>query len=387
MEEKINKIFVFLFLLLFSFKIYGLELNSEKYILYNLNEDEILLEKDSHIETDIASLTKIMTILLAVEHTDDYSKEVTISKEMLDGITWDVAVVGFKKGEKVTYDDILYGAMLESGADATNAIAYLVSGSKDEFVKKMNEKAKELNLQNTSFANVVGLYDKNNYSSAYDMAQLLKYALQIPKYKELFETKTYKLSTGKTIKSTLIQYSNEDTSIITGSKTGYIKAAGRCLASTATVDDVNYLLITLNARANDKAIHIKDSLKVYNYYKDNYGYHSLVNENDLVVTLETKYSKEKEIDIYSQINKKYFYDNSFDKSKVTFEYNGLEEVSYFTEKGTKLGDVKIKYDGELVDTFELIYNEELTFSLTSLFLTHIVEVVLLLGIIVFIKRR
>ena len=111
---------------------------------------------------------------------------------MFDGIAWDVAVVGFKKGEKVTYDDLLYGAMLESGADATNALAILVSGNKKDFVQKMNEKARELNLQNTSFANVVGLYDKNNYSSAYDMAELLKYALKNPKYKELFETKTYK---------------------------------------------------------------------------------------------------------------------------------------------------------------------------------------------------
>ena len=213
MEKKINKIFVFLFLLLFTFKISALELNSEKYILYNLNENKILLEKDAHVQTDIASLTKIMTFLLAVEHTDDYSKQVTITKEMLDGIAWDVAVVGFKKGEKVTYDDLLYGAMLESGADATNALAILVSGSKKEFVKKMNEKVKELNLQNTSFANVVGLYDKNNYSSAYDMAELLKYALKNPKFKELFETKTYKLTTGKEIKSTLIHYSKQDTSI------------------------------------------------------------------------------------------------------------------------------------------------------------------------------
>ncbi len=387
MEKKINKIFVFFFLLLFAFKTYALELNSEKYILYNLNEDKVLMEKDSHVETDIASLTKIMTILLAVEHTDDYNQEVTITKEMLDGIAWDVAIVGFKKGEKVTYNDILYGAMLESGADATNAIAILVSGNKTEFVKKMNEKAKELNLENTSFANVVGLYDKNNYSSAYDMAQLLKYALKNPKYKELFETKTYKLSSGKTIKSTLIQYSKEDTSLITGSKTGYIKAAGRCLASTATVDDINYLLVTLNARANDKAIHIKDSLKVYNYYKDNYAYHEYVKEDDIVVTLGTKYAKEKEIDIYSQINKKYFHDNSFDKNKVTFEYDGIEEISYFMEKGTKLGNVKIKYDGEVIDEFELKYNQELTFSLTNLLFNHKIEVVLISAILVFLLRR
>lgn len=387
MEKKINKIFVFLFLLLFTFKISALELNSEKYILYNLNENKVLLEKDSHVQTDIASLTKIMTILLAVEHTDDYSKQVTITKEMLDGIAWDVAVVGFKKGEKVTYDDLLYGAMLESGADATNALAILVSGNKKDFVQKMNEKARELNLQNTSFANVVGLYDKNNYSSAYDMAELLKYALKNPKYKELFETKTYKLSTGKEIKSTLIHYSKQDTSLITGSKTGYIKAAGRCLASTATVDDVNYLLVTLNARANDKAIHIKDSLKVYNYYKDNYAYHDYVKEDDVVVTLDTKYAKEKEIDIYSQINKKYFHDNTFDKKNVSFEYDGVEEISYFTEKGTKLGNVKIKYNGEVIDNFDLVYNQELTFSLTNLLFSHKIEVVFISAIIAFLLRR
>ena len=387
MEKKINKIFVFLFLLLFAFKTYALELTSEKYVLYNLNENKIILEKDANVKTDIASLTKIMTILLAVEHTEDYSKQVTITKEMLDGIAWDVAVVGFKKGQKVTYDDLLYGAMLESGADATNALAILVSGSKTEFIKKMNEKVKELNLQNTSFANVVGLYDKNNYSSAYDMAELLKYSLKNQKFKELFEAKIYTLSTGKTIKSTLVQYSKEDTSIITGSKTGYIKAAGRCLASTSTVDDINYLLVTLNARTSDKAAHIKDALKVYNFYKDNYAYHEFVKEDDVVVTLDTKYAKEQEIDIYSQINKKYFHDNTFDKNKVTFEYDGIKEISYFLEKGTKLGTVKIKYDGEVIDSFELTYNQELTFSLTNLLLTHKIEVVLVSIILVFILRR
>lgn len=387
MEKKINKIFVFLFLLLFAFKTYALELTSEKYVLYNLNENKIILEKDANVKTDIASLTKIMTILLAVEHTEDYSKQVTITKEMLDGIAWDVAVVGFKKGQKVTYDDLLYGAMLESGADATNALAILVSGSKTEFIKKMNEKVKELNLQNTSFANVVGLYDKNNYSSAYDMAELLKYSLKNQKFKELFEAKIYTLSTGKTIKSTLVQYSKEDTSIITGSKTGYIKAAGRCLASTSTVDDINYLLVTLNARTSDKAAHIKDALKVYNFYKDNYAYHEFVKEDDVVVTLDTKYAKEQEIDIYSQIHKKYFYDNTFDKNKVTFEYDGIKEISYFLEKGTKLGTVKIKYDGEVIDSFELTYNQELTFSLTNLLFTHKIEVVLASIILVFILRR
>ena len=110
-------------------------------------------------------------------------------------------------------------------------------------------------------------------------------------------------------------------------------------------------------------------------------------EDDVVLTLDTKYAKEKEIDIYSQINKKYFHDNTFDKKNVSFEYDGVEEISYFTEKGTKLGNVKIKYNGEVIDNFDLVYNQELTFSLTNLLFSHKIEVVFISAIIAFLLRR
>ena len=148
-----------------------LELNSEKYILYNMNDNEVILSKDENKKAYIASLTKIMTVLVAIENIDDYDKKVTITYDMLKDIDWDVTVVGFKTGEKVTYDDLLYGAMISSGADAVNALAISISGSKSKFIELMNNKVKELNLKNTHFANVVGLFDEENYSTAYDVSK------------------------------------------------------------------------------------------------------------------------------------------------------------------------------------------------------------------------
>jgi D-alanyl-D-alanine carboxypeptidase len=251
----------------------------------------------------------------------------------------------------------------------------------------MNDKAKELKLENTMFANTVGLYDKDNYSTAYDMAQLLMHALKNEKFKEVFQTKNTTLTNGKKLKSTLQYYSNQDTSLITGSKTGYLKEAGRCLASTSTVDDVNYLLVTLNAYSKDKSVHVQDHMKIYNHYKDNYKYHTYISNDDILVTLSTEYAKEKEVKIPANVNKKIFHDNSFDKSKVKYEYNGIEEVTYFTEKGTKLGNVTIKYEDEIIDTIELTYDQELTFSLMDAMYNHIVEIILGLCIIIAIFRK
>lgn len=387
MLKRVSKIFLFLFLLFDIIYATELDLFSDKYILYNLNENEVLMEKDANVKTNIASLTKVMTILVSIENIEDFEKEITITKEMISGIASDVSVAGFKRGEKLTYNDLLYGAMLPSGADACHALAISIAGSKEEFVKLMNKKVEELKLQNTSFANTVGLYDKNNYSSAYDMAQILMYALKNEKFKQVFQTKNVTLTNGKELKSTLQYYSKEDTSIITGSKTGYIKVAGRCLVSTSTIEDVNYLLVTLNAFSSDKSVHVQDHLNIYNYYKDNYGYHTYLNEDDILVTLSADYTKEKEVKIPANISKKIYHDNTFDKNKVVYEYKGIDEVTYFTEKGTKLGEVTIKYEDEIIDTIELFYEQELTFSLLDTMYNHIVEIILVISIFVVLIRR
>jgi len=389
MQKKISKILLSFFLFIEIIYASELKLSSEKYILYNMNDNEVILSKDENTKTSIASLTKIMTVIVSIENIKDFNKEITITKDMLSGIDWDVATAGFKVGDKLTYNDLLYGAILPSGADAVNALAISISGNKKDFVKLMNNKVKELGLKNTKFANVVGLYDENNYSSAYDMAQILKYALQNSKFKEVFETKKYTYSNGKTTRSTIERYnsnSNSNISYITGSKTGYIKKAGYCLASTATLNNVNYLLVTLNAFSSESGVHIKDHTKAYTYFDRNYGYKNIVNKNDDIVTLKTLYAKEKEITIKSNVEIDDYLKNDFDKNKIKYVYTGLDTISYFMDKGTKLGHVKIEYENKTLDEFDLLYNGTLTFSLLSFIWINKFKIILLILLFMFIFR-
>lgn len=367
----------------------NLDLISDKYILYNLNDNKILMQKNENEETQIASLTKIMTIIVAIENITDFDEKVTITKDMVNNIEWDVAKIGLKSGDIVTYNDLLYGAMLPSAADCVNALAISISGNYKDFIELMNNKVKELKLKHTHFENVVGLYSKDNYSSAYDVAEILKYSLKNQKFKQIFEAKEYVLTNGKKINSTLKTYNKkvgEDISYITGAKTGYIKLAGNCLASTATIDNVNYLLVTLNAYSNKKSPHILDATSTYKYFSNNYSYKYILKKNDVVVNLKTKYAKEKNIDIHSSQEYKYYLKNDFNKDSIKYEYDGIKEISYFTKKGTKLGKVKIKLNNEILETFELIYNENLTFSIASfLWINKAYVIAIILFIIILLK--
>lgn len=329
-----------------------------------------------------------MTTIVAIENIDDFDEEVIITNDMIKDIEWDVAVVGFNVGETVTYNDLLYGAILSSGADAVNALALSVGKTYSNFVKMMNDKAKELGLTNTHFANVVGLYDIENYSTAYEVAEILKYSLKNEKFKSVFETKKYTSTTGRKMKSTIESYNerlNEDISYIKGGKTGYINAAGYCLATTSTINDVNYLLVTLNAY-DGTSPHIKDAINTYKYFSTNYSYQPIVENNTIVTTLNTIYSKEKEIDIKANYYSESYLKNNYDKSKLKYDYDGVNEISYFTKQNTKLGVVKIYYDGELLDEFDLLYKETLNFSLWSFIWINKVPVIIISIILLLVSR-
>lgn len=396
-KEKNRKIFalttaVLLIFFLATKSVYATELNlnSDKYILYNLDENTVLDKKNENKETSVASLTKIMTTIVAIENIKDFDKNVTITKEMFKDIAWDVSVAGFKVNDKVTYNDLLYGAILPSGADAVNALALSVSGSYEDFVKLMNKKVNELKLKHTHFSNVTGLYSEENYSSAYDMAQILKYALKNKKFKKVFETKKYTFTTGKTVKSTIEHYNSrigsKNISYITGGKTGYINASGYCLATTAKIDNVNYLLITLNADNTKTAPHIEDAITTYEYYSENYGNKIIVDKNDEVVTLKAKNSKEKQINIKANTIIEKYLKNGFDKNKIKYNYEGVKKVSYFTKKGTKLGTVEVIYNDVILDKFDLIYSQTLTFSLFSFIWNNLLLIIFLLFILFILFR-
>ena len=389
MVKKIISSIILFFLFIVSINADELDLTSDKYILYNMNDNSILLEHNSNEKTQIASLTKIMTAIVAIENIKDYNEKVIITKEMFNDIEWDVATAGYKVGDNVTYNDLLYGAILPSGADAVNALAYTVFDNYDLFIKKMNEKAQDLGLKNTNFTNPIGLYDENNYSSAQDISTLLIYALNNKKFKDVFETKNYTSTNGIKMKSTIESYNskneNIDLNYITGAKTGYIKKAGYCLATTAEIDGVEYLLVTLNAYTSG-APHIKDATKTYEYYSENYSYKNIVKQDTIVVKLKTKYSKNKEINIKANQKIKHYLKNDFDFDDIKYEYEGVKYVTPFTKQGTKLGIIKIIYKGETLDTFDLIYSQKVKLSIFS-FLWYYKIIIIIFGFIIFIKLK
>src|SRR5574344_2484620 len=198
-----KKVICFLMAFLMCTNVYALDISSKYAVLYNLNDNTVVYEMNKDEKTSIASLTKIMTCLVAIEHIDNMDEYVTITNdEISDLISLNAYVIGLKVGDKVTIKDLLYGMMLPSGADAARGLAISLAGDENTYVSWMNDKANELNL-NLHFANIIGLDDVNNYGTVNDVAKLLMKALENSTFNEMFKTKTYTLSNGISVKSSI----------------------------------------------------------------------------------------------------------------------------------------------------------------------------------------
>ena len=177
--KKIIKLFL-LFLVIINVKVVNaieFDISADNVILYNLNDNKVLYELESEKSVNVASLTKIMTAIVAIENIEDLSKEVVVTKNAFNGIS-EYSKMGLQVGNVVTYRDLLYGILLPSGADAVNVMALNLSGSSSSFVELMNNKVAELGLSGTHFDNPIGMDSENNYSTAKDVSRILLYALE-----------------------------------------------------------------------------------------------------------------------------------------------------------------------------------------------------------------
>jgi len=215
-------------------------------VLIEQKTGRILFEKDAFTKRRIASITKIMTAILAIE-SGKMNKYVKVSEQ---ATRTEGSSIYLKPGEKILLKDLVYGLMLRSGNDAAVAIAEYVGGSVDGFVYLMNKKAKEIGMANTHFANPHGLDDhEDHYSTAYDMALLMRYAMQNKTFKKIAGTKVYRAPNPtedwdrvwKNKNRLLTKYK-----YATGGKTGYTKRAKRTLVSSALKGDMSLIAVTLN---------------------------------------------------------------------------------------------------------------------------------------------
>ncbi|MGN1114223.1 MAG: D-alanyl-D-alanine carboxypeptidase family protein [Oscillospiraceae bacterium] len=251
------------------------EFTAENAILVDADSDEIIAGKNYDKKIYPASLTKLMTVLVAVDELDDLNKTYTFKSEIVDPLVDENASrVGFEAGEKVTAKDLLCASMLESGADGTGGLADMIAGSEKEFVNLMNEKVAELGLKNTHFSNASGLFDKNNYSTAEDIAVIMNEVRNNDTLNEIIGLKTYTSSKtaqhkngikmNSIVFSRLNGYFVEGGGEITGGKTGFIDESKYSMASVYENNGRTFICVTSKSSTEFKSV--EDSIMLYEKY-------------------------------------------------------------------------------------------------------------------------
>lgn len=234
--------------------------SAEAFVLYCADNGQIIYSNNENKKMKPASTTKLMTLLITLEQSASANKKVTFTKEMMA----EGSSMYLKVGDQLTLKDLASGMMMASGNDAANAAALTISGNSEKFAERMNERAKQIGMSNTHFITPSGLDDENHYSTAYDMALLMSYALENEDFANLTSQKSATVSFIKP-ESKKTTYANHNRLLsmyeyCIGGKTGYTMAAGRCLVTAAKKDGLSLVCVTLNDR-NDW----KDHIALYNY--------------------------------------------------------------------------------------------------------------------------
>ena len=329
-----------LFLILLFFPLMVNAVSAEAYAVMDYDSGRILMSKNENREKLIASTTKIMTAIIALEKGDLNSVR-TVGEEVLKAYG---SAIYIEMNEKITLKDLLYGLMLRSGNDAAIEIAYHVSGDMESFVEAMNEKAYELGMSHTKFYNNHGLEEEDgigNTSTAYDMALLMRYALRNDMFREIIGTKNY---TAKTNTKTYVWHNKNKLlgsyEYQIGGKTGFTEKARRTLVTASSKDDKTCIVVTLND-GNDFEDHKDLCESVF----ANYERVLLVDKDSLVVDSndpDKYYVKES---YYALLTEE-------EKSQIRITYD-----LHADSKEEEVGVVQIYLDDDLLGT-EKIYQKK-----------------------------
>lgn len=343
-----KKVFFVFILIMLSTKITSVQAistSATSAILMDLDGGRILYAEEIHNQRSVASISKVMTAIVSIENKNIEDK-VTIGEEINTAYGSGIYI---KSGEELTMKDLLYGLMLRSGNDAALAIAHHTAGSVEKFVVKMNEKAKEIGMTNSIFNNPSGLdQEKGNFSTAYDMALLMRYAYQNETFRTIMGTKQYKLTTNKntyvwTNKNKLLNLYK----YTTGGKTGFTEKARRTLITTASKDDLNLVVVTLND-GNDW----QDHMDLFDYGFNTYDSYELVKEGTIQIYDEVYYE---DYDLYIKDKFKYALTEE-ERKQIVLKFE-LEKARII-ENDSIVGKVRIFLGDEEIGTRDIYVREK-----------------------------
>lgn len=314
---------------------------SSSSIVIDNNTGRILYENNAYERRLIASTTKIMTGILAIENTHE-NDIIKVGEEILDMYGTNIYI---EVGENMKANDLIYGLLLRSGNDAAKTLAVNIDGTEEKFVQRMNKKAKEIGMNNTVFENPHGLDDyTKNYSTAYDMALLSQYAARNKEYMKISKTKKY---TVKTENKTYLWYNRNKLlnmyEYCTGGKNGYTPAAGKTLVTTSIKDGLSLSVITLDD-PNIYETHKSLYEMIYKKYKN----YTIIDRNKF--TLENSFYEGKS-----------YLKNSFTYPLTVSERKKIKtKIIMFNEKELKeiIGYIQIKLDDEIIGRVNIYKKDE-----------------------------
>ena len=327
------------------------ELQARAAVLMDADTGSVLLEKSAHERLPIASITKIMSMLLIMEAIDNGSIKmddvVTISET---SYKMGGSQVYLEPGEKFTVKELLKAVAVESANDATVALAEHVAGSEEVFVQKMNEKAKALNMNNTNFIDCTGLTDDNHYSSAYDVAvmsrELITRHPQIFEFSKIWMTKFrpdgHKAQMVLSNTNKLIRHYE---GVVTGLKTGFTRKAGYCLSLTGSKNNLNMIAVVLGEP--DTNTRFAEARKLIDYGFSNYERSRMNNAGELARKITIKKGMPAVIDAIFESNADIVVKKGI-KDKIQSEIIIDENLKPPLKKGEVVGKAIYKVDGEVI---------------------------------------
>ncbi len=326
------------------------DVSAEAYVLMDADSGKVLLAKNEEKKLAPASMTKIMTLLLALEDLED-GKVGLKDKVVTSENAWKMggSQVYLEPGEEMTYEDMLIAIAVGSANDACVAVAEHLEGTHQNFVQRMNQKAKNIGLKNTNFVNAYGLTAEDHYTTAADMAVIARYALDVPKLLEYTSIKEYNLRQGEfklfNTNKLLWWYEGAD-----GFKTGWTDEAKYCLTSTVKRD--NLRLISVVMASPVPQAHFRDSMQLFNYGFARYSFKTFFAQGSPCGTVKVGKGMENNVEVVAGENAGVICPKG-EEGKLTYKKSLAQYTDSPVVAGQKLGELMIYRDNELVKKVNL----------------------------------
>lgn len=350
--------------------------NAKSAIMIEASTGEILFQKNKDEKLAPASMTKMMSMLLIMEEIENgnlkWNEMITTSEK---ASSMGGSQIFLKVGEKMTVEDLLKGVAIASGNDAVVALAERVSGSEEQFVKRMNIRAKDLGLKNTNFINATGLTADNHYSSAYDMSLIAK---ALVKHEKILEfTSTYEDYLRKDTKSPfwlvntnrLVRFKEG----VDGLKTGFTDEAGYCL--TATMKKDNMRLITVVMKEENTSKRSADTTKMLDYGFNIYMVQTILDEKTTIEKKKVELGKTLTTEIVPKENITILNKKSDDQKNITYKTN-INKIIAPVKKGDKVGTIDIIEDNNIISTIDATVKEDISkANILTIYLRNIKEII------------